>query len=241
MQKKINLVLADDEVESINILKLHLSKIPGVEIIGTSKTVVGLSRQVIHLKPDAVLLDIRMPPGNGLDVATDLKKHGYQGKIIFVTAYSQYAIEAIKRSAFDYLLKPVDLDDVKSMVDNLRDEHSAKLTENGISQNTKIKINTRSGFLLIAALDIVYIKADGNYSKLQLSEDKTETTSMNLGRLEAMLPRSLFFRISRSVIVNLHYLRRVNRKFMECELQYEGRAIRFNIGSANLKRLEELI
>ena len=241
MLRKIRMVLADDEVEAVNLLRHLIAKIPEAEIVGTSRTVSGLSRQVLKLNPDIVLLDILMPPGNGLDVADDLLKHGYQGKIVFTTAYSQYALDAIKRSAFDYLLKPIDLDDLKLLVNKLQDEWAIKFSENGMLPNTKIKINTRSGFMLMSALEVIYIKADGNYSKLHLLQDKKEITSMNLGRLLEILPSKIFFRISRSVIINLHYLRKVDRKSLECELHCDGRSIKFNMGVSNLKQLETII
>ncbi len=102
----------------------------------------------------------------------------------------------------------------------------------------KVKLNTRSGYMLIQPLDVVYCEADGNYTHIQLSSGNRELTTQNLGSIEGLLKAGAFFRVSRSYLVNLKYLARVDRKNSLCILEYNGDTYSVKIPAQKIRLLE---
>jgi DNA-binding NarL/FixJ family response regulator len=114
--QKIKIVLVDNESRSLNRLKMLLSNFPDIEILEqTTDAKHGLD-YILNKEPDLAFLDIEMPEITGLEMADALHKHGSQTKIVFFTAYDHYAIPAIKKNAFDYVLKPVSIDELKETI-----------------------------------------------------------------------------------------------------------------------------
>ncbi|MCD4682184.1 MAG: LytTR family DNA-binding domain-containing protein, partial [Bacteroidales bacterium] len=179
-------------------------------------------------QPDIVFLDIQMPEKNGFEFLHEIQNFDVQPTIIFVTAYDEYAIEAIRHSAFDYLTKPVDSRLLKKAIkryqcekSKLNGKENIKLVLNKLTPN-KIKFNSRIGSVFLSPEDILYIQAEGNYSEIFLINDKSHMVSMYLATVLEKLPGDLFFRISRSVAINLSYLKQLNRKKRICELEVDG-------------------
>jgi two-component system LytT family response regulator len=115
------------------------------------------------------------------------------------------------------------------------------LLEKTILHTNKLKFNTHTGFFLLSPEEILYIQADWNYSEVFLSDKKSELVTINIGKLEEMLPGNIFYRISRSVIINIKYLVRVNRKKRLALLEKEGKEYTFNIPLLNIRKIENFI
>jgi DNA-binding LytR/AlgR family response regulator len=238
--ESIRILLVDDEMDALDLMEGLLQNMVGVEVVGkVSNKFDAISSMLIH-KPDVIFQDIQMRGENGLDMVDEYRNHSFAGKVVFVTAHMQYAIDAIKKAAFDYLLKPVDLDELRALVLRLLANSSSK-DQAANQQNKKLKIPTRTGYLLIPQQEIVYCEADGNYTKIMKSNAEQFTTSIHLGKLEEDLDKQQLFRISRSVIMNVNYLVSVNKGKQECTLKVADQEIILHISSKRIAELETRI
>lgn len=129
IRHQIRALLVDDEKEAHDVMERLLLRIGGIEIVGhvfDPEDVIALVRMQ---NPDIIFLDIQMPQKDGICVANDLKRNKIPATIIFVTAFSNFALAALKASAFDYLLKPVDIDDLQAVIDRYLSERRTKTLE----------------------------------------------------------------------------------------------------------------
>lgn len=129
---KVKTVLVDDEERALNRMKILLSKFPEIEILEAINDADYAIEYIIETRPDLVLLDIEMPGKTGLEVAKVLNKNSLETKIIFMTAHEHYAIKAIKAEAFDYLLKPIGIDELKEALERLISKLQTKFTKREI-------------------------------------------------------------------------------------------------------------
>lgn len=238
--KCMKILLVDDEPDALDLLENILQNKKGVVVVGKAENRNDAIREMIDLQPDVIFQHIQMGETNGLEMVDEYRKYHFTGKIVFVTAYIQYAIEAIKKAAFDYLLKPVDMEDLDALILRLLSDQS--LTQvNGQTKTEKLKIPTRTGYSLVNINDIVFCKADGNYANITTQADEPTTTSMNLGKVETKLPMDIFFRLSRSVIINTNFLASVNKGKRICLLKVIENEYEFHIPGKTIKELENLV
>lgn len=233
--EKIKAIIVDDEPEAREIMERLLQDFGEVEVVSSNASVGEAFASVVKYNPDLVFLDIDMPVQDGFVLIEMLRKTQFMPTFIFVTAYNQFAIEAIKHAAFDYLLKPVDIDELKRSISRYREQFRSETTLSRIErllislQEEKIHFNTRTGTIYLNPADVIYCEADGNYSTLFLAGDARQTVTMNIGRLEEVLPVDRFAKISRSVIINKSYLSEINRKEKVCKLKVRGDCITLHI------------
>jgi len=242
----LKILIVDDEPEARELLKFMLEEEEGLRVVGLACSVDEAVRLSREQRPDLVFLDIQMPDKDGFQFISMVGQKDHKPGIIFVTAFDNYAIQAIRRSVFDYILKPVRREELMQAVDRFRMRNHAE--QNGElsrlidalqrKEPGKIKLNTRSGYVLIDPVEVVYCEADGNYTHLRLSGGGRETTTQNLGSIEELLKHSTFFRVSRSYLVNLKYMARVDRKSSVCILEFNGEAATIKIPAQKVKMLE---
>lgn len=225
-RKNISILIVDDEPEARDLLSLLLDRIDGVVLAGTADGVDAAFEQILSKEPDLILLDIQMPEKNGFELVKMVHESKLSPGFIFVTAYDEYAIEAIRASAFDYLLKPVDTDELQQSVARFRDQLEVSDVKQqlgemleGLGRKSRIKVNTRTGFILINPEEVIHCVASGNYTEVYLVNERVETITCNLGSFMEQLPGNIFFRISRSGMINLNYLTRVDYKSGTCRLK----------------------
>jgi two-component system LytT family response regulator len=243
------ILIIDDDEDAIENLKKLLIKNTSFQVVGSINNPLIALDAVKQHKPDLIFLDIQMPGKDGFDVVRDLLEENIQPEVIFVTAFDKFAIDAIRFSALDYLLKPVSPFDLQNALIRFLDrvkspEPSASfhtLLEKSILHSNKLKFNTHSGFFMLSPEDIIYIQADWNYSEVFLGEKKSELITINIGKLEEMLPKHLFCRISRSIIINVSWLVRVNRRKRLAILEKDGKEFSLKIPLLNIRKIENFI
>lgn len=213
-------ILIDDEEASLNSLRQKIVKhCHEIEILATcTKAEEGLSL-IENLHPDMIFLDIEMPIMNGFTLLQKLNYRNFE--LVFVTAYDHYALKAIKYSALDYLLKPVEIEDLKTAVkkaiekkQNLPNKRLKFLLENMISNNkrlNRIAISSVEGLQFIRVENIVYLEASGNYTNVYLAEKKKYLSSRNMKEYEDLLPPDNFIRIHNSYIINKNFVEKYIR------------------------------
>jgi len=201
MDDTIKILIVDDEPEARELLKFMLHGEKGIVVVGLAGHVDEALQLLIKERPDLVFLDIQMPDKDGFNFIEQVHKSGYSPGIIFVTAYEHYAIQAIRKSVFDYILKPIRSEELISAIERFRssisDDHKQDLSEllKALRESgpSKVKLNTRSGYILINPQEVVYCQADGNYTHLQLVNGNRELTTQNLGNIEELLKGGSFF------------------------------------------------
>lgn len=208
----IKAIIVDDELAAVNSLNWELKKFSSdIKVIDTFTSPVEAISGINYLKPDCVFLDIEMPEMNGFTLLKQLDFRNFA--VVITTAYNQYAIQAIKENALDYLLKPIDEDEIKDIIDKLKNhgdpqqlQHQFQETMKALSEvNTlkMIQIPVNGKIIFIKVEDIIYCQSDGNYSRIFLSSGKNKYVSKKLKELEELLPESTFFRIHNSYIINI--------------------------------------
>jgi two-component system, LytTR family, response regulator len=209
----IRTVLVDDETDSIRVLqKLLETYCAQVVVVGTAEGVETALAVIQSTRPDLLFLDIEMTQGNAFDLLNQLRPLTFQ--VIFVTAFDNYAIRAFKYSAVDYLLKPVDIDELVSAVErvaersqqrNIVDQMQVFLDSMGsmhLSQQ-KMAVPTLDGLIFINLKDVVRLEARSSYTQIIMENGEVVTATRTIKEYEDILPESLFCRIHNSHIINL--------------------------------------
>jgi len=216
----IKAIIIDDEERARRVLKTSLEEhCEGVEIITSCKNVPDGVLAINEHNPDVVFLDIEMPDYSGFELLGFFKKVDFE--IIFVTAYSEYAVRAFEVSAIDYILKPIELDKLQEALNKLRERIKEQNMYTRLStlksnlQNKcikKIAVPVKDGLLFVEVKDILGIDADGSYSKLHMTNGSSLLVSKKLKYFEQLLEgNTQFFRIHRSHIVNLSHITKYSK------------------------------
>lgn len=215
----ITTILIDDEENArITLRGLLEGFCPEVEVVAEAETVGKAVAAILQHKPDLVFLDIRLNPGSGFDVLQALDTIDFE--IIFVTAYNEYAIRAIRFSALDYLQKPVDVDDLVTAVKRLAEKKKEKKPSLQLeifkdalnAQYGRIVLPTLEGFVVIELKNIIRLEADRNYTHFFLDTPEKLTISRTLKTYEELLGDNGFARIHQSHLINLSQIREYKRR-----------------------------
>ena len=217
----IRVLIIDDEEQSRVILRDELeANFPGLKIVGEAHNVESAISAISLLQPDLVLLDVQLTDGTCFTVLQSLEKVDFH--IIFITAYDQYAIKAFRANAVDYLLKPIDQDELIEAVtiaedlikkDKLRINLQSLLnTAFTPTKKNRIKLSTAEGIHLIDPAEIIRCKAEGNYTTFHLDSGEKLLISKTLKEVEKLLEGFHFERIHQSHIINFNLIKKyINR------------------------------
>lgn len=248
LSNKISTIIIDDETDGRDIMQTLLKKIPEVQLMAVCDGADSGLESILLLNPDLVFIDVQMPVKSGIEIVKELYNQEVKTTVVFVTAFEKYAIEAIKLAAFDFLLKPVDPDELHEVIRKFQLKKLQQIHENKldvllkqINHENRIRLNTRCGFVLVDPSEIIYIQADGNYSEIILSSQKKEIVTQHLGALVEMLPGEKFIRASRSCLVNVLYLRKVDRKYRECKLERDGETFSVSISRGLIAGFDRIL
>ena len=209
----INCVLIDDELNALKILELKLkNNCPDCNILAVFQNPEEALQQIEALQPDLVFLDIEMPNKSGFDFLSALDKPVFE--VIFVTAYNQYAIEAIKHSAMGYIVKPIDDDELLQAVENAKANIDMKLTAKNNKtllellspQSNSISITTQNGYVFIKKKNIIRLEGTDGYTKIICCDSREYLSSNSLGKFSDLLENPGFFQVHRSHIINLKFV-----------------------------------
>jgi len=246
MELKLTALVVDDENGARRLLKKLLEETMLFNEIRTAQSVFSAREVLTDFEPDIIFLDIRMPGKDGFEVVRDLSVNKKKPGIVFVTAHEEYAIEAIKNNAFDYLLKPVDRFELKKcilkFIERSKEEKVVVANEfsaDSLKKISRLRINTRTGTLFINPETILFCKAEGNYTTV-CTGGRQHLCTMNIGKIEALLPGNGFIRIGRSYIINFEYLTLLDRKESSITLVRDGETVKVNISKRHLKDLEHI-
>jgi two-component system LytT family response regulator len=223
----LNAIIVDDEEYARSSLYFLLQEnCENVNITGIAKSVNEARALLAEHKIDLIFLDIAMPGENGFELIPAAVQNN--AHVVFTTAYDQYALKAIKANALDYLLKPIDIDELKETVvkatkyisqHKLTEQHQSDQLTNladNLAERSEIRKlnlpNGQGGYTLVDFDEIINIEADSNYSVFYLSGKDKITVAKVLKEYEGILPENKFVRVHKSSIINLDYLKAYNSK-----------------------------
>lgn len=214
----IKTLIIDDEAFARELLKQQLEEYcPGqIEVAGFAATAIEGLKLINQLQPQLVFLDVEMPMGSGFDLLELAGERNFE--VIFTTAYQEYALKALKNEARDYLLKPIDADELIAAVNKVL-SHLGNRHNDGYVQGQKLKLNGLRETLMVPVSDVLYLEADGRYSTVYLSNGIKQTVTRNIGEFEEELVPQHFFRIHKSLLVNLEKVTRLHQDHENVELE----------------------
>ncbi|MBN3582331.1 response regulator transcription factor [Algoriphagus aestuarii] len=224
--KSLQVIIVEDEFHSRETLKTFIKEYcPEVELLDTAANVEEAIEKINDKKPNLVFMDIELQTGTGFDVIQKVRHKDFH--LIFTTAFEHYAIKAIKFSSIDYLLKPIDLEELLEAVQKAKDliqsESRQNLLENLLSnfqapqpENRKICLSTSEGIEFIPTNHICYCEANGSYTDFHLKDNRKLVVSKNLKEYENLLSEMDFMRVHNSFLINLSEV----KKFIKSEGGY---------------------
>ncbi|MCD6010846.1 MAG: yehT 1 [Flavipsychrobacter sp.] len=218
----IKAIIIDDEIEAcdnlLNILSEYIDS--NITVVGIANDTIRAERLINELKPDVVFLDIEMPDENAFQFLERISPVDFE--IVFVTAYDEFAIRAFRLNALDYILKPIDIDELATTIIKLEERVFYKgVVKNNDNpsdvlrqitnkeQPTKLAIRSLNHLEVVDFSDISYIEGQGSYCKISFvksGENKSLTTSNVIAYYESLLPPQLFYRIHKSYLANCHQI-----------------------------------
>ena len=219
MATAITAIIVDDEQDSIgNLNRIIKNEINGVDVIASVNNAKDALEIIIDDQPDLVFLDIKMPVNDGFWLADKLNKIKSNSRIIFTTAYDEYAIEAIKYAAFDFLTKPIVTNLLIASIERYKNKSDTLSLEEKVDRLTtffnkdKLKFKTQTGFFMVSVTGIMYCVADRNYTNIYTADGRTEIVTTYLKEVKKLLPEKLFIKVNRSTIININYIKYYNHK-----------------------------
>lgn len=225
----IQTIIIDDEVKSRETIREMLRiYCPTVEVVALAGDVKSGILAIRKYNPELILLDIRMPDGSGFDLLKQLPSVDF--KIIFITAFEEYAIKAFKFSAIDYVLKPIDPDELKSAIETAhaaisKDNISDRMTtffqhyeNDSVLQKKQIILRTSNSIYRIAIEDILYYESKKNYTIFHTTSGEPIITSHTIKEYDDILLDGNFLRVHQSYTINMKYLRCYFRDSCEVEM-----------------------
>lgn len=220
---KIRSIIVDDELNCRDNLKMIIDDFcPELEVVGIADSAQRARELINQHKPDLVFLDIKMPREDGFQLLQSIPERAFS--VVFTTAYNEYALQAFKADAVDYIEKPIGLDELKTAVrkvvrlnPNLSIEHSVSL-ENTESKKTvfkdneKISLATRDGFTVVRNEEIIHLEASDNYTMIYMTDNRKFLSCKNIKVYEESLNPEVFYRVHKSHIINVkHHLKGFSR------------------------------
>jgi len=211
----IKAVIIDDIQEAITVLTSDLQTYcKNNEVIGSANGVVSGAKIIKELKPDLVFLDIQMPDGTGFDLLEIIGEADF--KLIFTTASDEFAIKAFKFSAIDYLLKPIDPDDLMKAVEKVEHQHNPtsrlELLKGNLKNQKKIALNTVDKIHIVQIEDVIRLESDINYTRFYFQDGSKLMVTKTLKEFDKMLSDHSFIRIHQSHLVNTNFIKEYTKQ-----------------------------
>lgn len=216
-------MIIDDEAGAASVLQLMIDRyIPEITQVRLATKISEAHSLLQQFEPQIVFLDIMMPEKNGFEFLNEIKNINFE--IIFTTAFNEYAIRAIRFSALDYLLKPLNAEELRSAVDRFLEKNNQKRETDALLKNLlqnlgkkeedefKLAVPTTAGAVFFSPVNIVRLEGEGNYTRFFLSDGRKHISSKTMKEYEEILLQHYFLRIHKSHLVNKNFIDQFNNE-----------------------------
>jgi two-component system LytT family response regulator len=224
-RKKFKVLIVDDEPASVEMLRSLLSEIPDVEVVGEANHSEKAFYLILEHLPHLIFLDVNMPGQSGAELKKLLNKSLVDIPVVFVSGNKEYAVDAIRNGVYDFLLKPVLKEDLQQVVEKYQRLNyrffPGRIFEmvNKLPEESKIRINSQHSYILVNPCEIVYCQSLDGSTIIYLDNGKKAVANSNLTQLEEMVKKCNFYRLGRSLLINLDYLRRIDKVKSKCYMK----------------------
>jgi len=211
MRKFRALVIDDEQLARKAVISL-IRDYPSIEVKGEADDADQAARLIAQQEPDLLFLDIQMPGKTGFDLLNEVD---YQGEVIFITAYDEYALRAFEINALDYLMKPISPDRFKKAIQRLneKEERQTPPLKQNLRYDDRLFLLMGKHMVFLKVSTIVYIQAEGDYTRITTSDGKKGLILKSMKEWSMRLPDSHFCRIHRSYIVNLDFVEEIEKEY----------------------------
>ncbi|OSY87131.1 hypothetical protein WH52_12760 [Tenacibaculum holothuriorum] len=210
----LKIVLIDDEKDALEALEWKINRCEeNVSITKCSSPIIGIEL-VKEIQPDIVFLDIQMPEMDGFSFIEHFPERKF--KVVFTTAYDEYGVKAVKVKAFDYLLKPIDIDELTLAITKIKNEVKIESAQN---IDAKINIAADGKVYLIHKDEVLYLKSDKSYTTISLENGKKIVATKTLKEVQKKFICPEFFRVHNSYVINLKYVTEYNKGASELTMK----------------------
>jgi len=230
--KTIKVAILDDENSNIEILKKILQDANNVEVVWTANNIQDGRKNIDAQNVDVIFMDIKMPPHTSFELLEEISEPKFE--VIFVTAYQEYAVQALKMAAMDYILKPFKASDILTALEKVRNKQNKFGEIAGLMKNyfntmpdnfSKIVVHVADGYDIVDINDIMYIEALDSYSKLKLKGNQSYVASKSLKDFEELLTEKGFYRIHKSYLINIRHMIKIVKGISASVIMTNGTSI----------------
>jgi DNA-binding LytR/AlgR family response regulator len=244
MERFITALLIDDDSSARNILQKFLEFEDKVLIVASLGNTLLAEETIIKYEPDVIFLDINMPYENGLRFAKRIKESDIETLVVFTTAFKNYALEAFPLKPFDFLVKPFGIDEISILLQKIENYiDSIKFSGNQTPMmplTDKFRFKTNHGYIFLLPHEIIFIRSIRNYCELYLTSGSVEKIHLPISVISKEFARGNFRMINRSIIINLSYITRIDRKLKKCVVCSNEKEFELPITLKNLAYFENL-
>jgi two-component system LytT family response regulator len=203
---KLTAIIVDDELFGReNLKKIIETYCHEIDLLGCADSATSAKDLVNEHNPDVVFLDINMPVLDGFDFLNEYSDRNFM--VVFVSAHDEFGINAVKAGAVEYLLKPINIKELKQTVKNLICIKNKKTKVEPLNETDKLVLPASHGFDLLAFEDLIRLEADGCYTKIFIKGEKTKIVCRTLKEFELALPKEIFLRIHKSHLINIKFIK----------------------------------
>lgn len=230
--KNVRAAILDDEISNIEILKRILLDCESVEVVWTADNLDDALAHIEGEKVDVVFMDIQLPPYTSFELLPKITNINFE--IVFVTAYQEYAVRALKLAAMDYILKPFKASDIVAAIEKVRNKQSKYGEITGLIKNfftnspenfSKIVVHVADGYDIVDISKIMYIEALDSYSKIKLAGNVSYVASKSLKDFEELLTEKGFYRVHKSYLINIRHMIKIVKGISASVIMTNGTSI----------------
>jgi two-component system, LytTR family, response regulator len=243
----LSCLIVDDEKRAVALLKKLLEETAEFSEIHSAYSATSAIELVRRFHPQLIFLDIRMPENDGFQLLAMLKEIKLVTEVVFVTAYEEFALRALKNHAFDYLMKPVLRDELKQSIEQFKERRYRQDFDTRLEKflfeyesSHKIRFNTRTGFFQVDPTSIIYCTAEGNYTKINTGE-REQICTLNLSFVHDLLPQQGIVRVGRSLLINANFIYKVDRKAGEVTFEKAGKFFNLSVSTRQAKEIDRMV
>lgn len=241
----IDAIIVDDDNSARAVLKKYIELDKRVRVVDSVNNTVSAANALLKKNVDLIFLDINMPKEDGISFAERLRANNLSIPIVFTTAYRDYALQAINIRPIDYLVKPFGYQDVEDVItkvaDHLVDLQGLRCYDKwGLSIPNKIKLRSNEGFVFEDPVSILYFRAMVGYIEMVDIQGCKHKICWNMAEVTMALAGFNFIQLSRSVIVNIDYITRVDKRELTVFIEKNERQFSFRASKGKIKKLEQI-
>lgn len=249
-KRVITAIIVDDEIHAIENLSEDLKAYPDIEILETSTSALKAQKSIVKLQPDLLFIDVEMPKINGIDLLQEIRPYvHFNMHVVFYSAFDKYMIDALRASAFDYLLKPYQPDELKTIIDRVRKtidinaNHFEQSMRRLLSNDCKFALQTMTSLLLLRHSEILYFRylEDVRCWQVTLTNMEHHRLRMTIKAKEILNLSSSFIRINSNCILNIEYLSSIENNTLRCVLYAPFNQLEMIASRRHYSKIKEIL